>query len=108
MIIIEKGNSASTFTTTFTEKLGQFNITGCTTFHFQIENDLTKNVTTFSSDDISINPWRYNQFIIDETQLNLVNGNYSYSASTSSTFDNILEVGKLLVTGSNSNNSIYW
>lgn len=110
MIKLQKGYSANTITTTFNERLNYYGLSGGTTgdtYHFLIQNDLTKVLTTFSVSDISLNPWRYNEFIIDETALNLVNGFYSYSGSTNSGFTNTLEVGKLLVTGTNSFNSIY-
>lgn len=112
MIVIYKGNTASTFTTTFSEKLSYYNLSGATTtgltFWFHVENDTTKSIYDFSLNDSSLYPWRYNYFTLDETSFNFTNGFYSYTGSTTSGYTDVLEVGKLLVSGTNTTNKIFW
>lgn len=107
MITIYKSNTANTVVTTFYERLNYYGLSATTDYWFLIENDLSKKQTIFSGSDISSNVWRYNEFIIDETQLNLVNGFYSYTGSTNSGITNVLEIGKLVISGTNSFNPIY-
>ena len=109
MIILSKSNTANTIVTTFYERLNYYGLSGATgqTYWFNINNDLTKQNVLFSGSDISHNIWRYNEFVIDETALDLVTGIWSYSGSSNSGITNVLEVGKLLVSGTNTFNSIY-
>ena len=99
MIVIDKGLTANTFSLTLSEKLGEYNINTITgdTFYFTIQNDYNTNIIEqFSLVDISQNPYRYNQFLFDETVYNLDKGMWSYSASTSA-YTQTLEIGRLLV-----------
>lgn len=110
MLTILKGYTGNTITATLYEKLSYYGLTGQTndTYHFKFINDLNNSESTLALVDLSNNPWRYNKFIVDETQLNLVPGLYSYSAATTSGFTQILETGRLTVSGINTNSSIYW
>ncbi len=111
MIIINKGATGDTFTTTLYEKLSFYDITGATTgstYFFKFVSDISLEERIIPLIDISPNIWRYNQFEINETDYNFVTGQYSYSASTNSGFTNTLEVGRMVVNGINNNNPVYW
>lgn len=109
MIIIQKGNTGNTICTTFNESLNKYSLTGLSSYTFFIENDLNKTKNyTIDLPDLSTNKWRYNKFILNETDYNFTNGLYSYSAFTSSAKIQILESGKLLVFGVNTTNKSYW
>lgn len=109
MIELLKSQSANTIVTTFTEKLDAYSLSGASgqTFYFKLENDTTKDIISFSATDISTSYTRYNEFIIDETALNLKTGLYTYYAYPESQMINLLEIGRLVVNGTNTNNDIY-
>lgn len=110
MILIDKGNTGNTFVTTVYEKLSQYNLTGATgtEYFYKFVNDLDGTTYNLSVIDTSINPWRYNEFTIDETLYNFKTGYHSYSAATTSGYTQILETGRMVVSGSSTNSSVYW
>jgi hypothetical protein len=105
MITFYQGNTGNTFATTFSERLNLYNIQYITgaTFYFKLVNDMTRQNYFFSATDESVAPFRYNQFIVDETTLNLSNGQYTYYGYADSAYTQSLEVGRLLVSGASSN-----
>ena len=109
MITIAKGNTHNIFITTLSERLNDYSITPSygNTFYFAITNQLSQITTKFALVDTSIAYWRYNKFILDETQFNFTNGSYSYSAYADSGYTQNLEIGEMVVTGANSTNPIY-
>jgi hypothetical protein len=106
MITFYKGDTGNTIATTFSERLNNYNIqliTGAT-FYFKLINDSTRNITEFSASDMSNAPFRYNQFMIDETALNLATGQYTYYGYADSAYTQSLEVGRLIVSGASTDN----
>lgn len=101
MIVLEKGNIANRIVLTLTENLEKYpTVTNPdNVYYFTIQNDFnTKTIKTFEATDISTNVWRYNEFEIDETDLDLVKGTWSYKVELED-FNSgyVLEVGRLLV-----------
>lgn len=110
MITIFKGNTGNTILTTFSERLDLYNIEPeqGQEFYFRLVNDTTKTETDFSLTDTSSAYWRFNAFVLDETQFNFQNGSYTYTGYADLGYTQPLETGKLIVSGTNTNNSIYW
>lgn len=110
MITIYKGNTGNAIITTFYERLNYYGLSGGTgqTFYFSLSNDTTKQTYNFSLVDSSANPWRYNSFTLNETTYDFTNGSYSYSGYANSDHTQLLEEGRLIVSGTNTTDSIYW
>lgn len=101
MIIIEKNNTQNRIVLTLTENLDKYpNITNPDNeYYFTIQNDFNEKVTkTFMLIDTSLNPWRFNEFEVDETDLNLATGTWAYKVELEDYESGyVLEVGRLLV-----------
>lgn len=110
MITVYKNHTANTITTTFYERLNFYGLSGGTgqTYYFKIKNDTTGQPYSFSLVDSSANPWRYNYFTLNEATYDFVNGFYSYSGFADSSYTQLLEEGRMIVSGSNNSNSVYW
>jgi|ERR1043165_1833824 hypothetical protein len=111
MITLYKGITGNTLTTTFYERLNYYGLSGATgqTYYFKLRNDLRGLGEDFHMKDKSPNPWRYNLFQIESgIPDDIVTGLYSYSGYADSSFTQLLEVGKLLISGANASDSVYW
>jgi hypothetical protein len=101
MILINKG-SKNKLILTLNEKLKQ----PSNEFHFEFKNDFSGGVITMSMIDESMYKTRYNEFSLEEpNDVEFKIGFYSYSVKDD--FNNILEVGKLQVLGTQSSNIYY-
>ena len=107
MITIYKGYSANTIVATLTERLNLYNISEQTQFYFSLYNEVNRNNFSFPLTDISSATYRFNAFLLDENNYNFPTDTYNYSVYADSGQTQILEVGRLVVSGSNSYNAVY-
>ena len=109
MITILKGED-NTFTTTFTERLINYNLSPSSemTFYFLIQNGLNQSITTFPLTDTSPAYRRYNQFTLHESDYNFNTGSYAYSGYADSDYTQILESGMFIVSGTNAGNPLFF
>jgi hypothetical protein len=101
MLLIKK-NENNRLVLTLTEKLTEVT----NEYHFTFTNDFSGQSLTISLEDNSTYPIRYNEFFINEPiDLEFTIGYHNYSVEDDN--GNVLETGKLLVTGTSSTNTYY-